>query len=68
MGFLADDLGDIYRDVTTGLRAFQAGHILQARWEWGFHFQHHWGEHATSAIRALHSWLEANSPDRLISP
>jgi hypothetical protein len=35
-----------------GLRLFEAGHYRRAHWHWVFSFQH-WGEHATSAIRAL---------------
>jgi hypothetical protein len=62
---LADDIADIYRDVVTGLRDYEAGRRAQAVWEWGFGLRHHWGEHATGAIRALHCWLAANAFDRL---
>lgn len=65
IGSLSDDLGDIYRDVVTGLRAFESGRRAVAVWEWGFGFRHHWGEHATGAIRALHAWLAADAFDRL---
>ncbi|MGE3803357.1 MAG: DUF5063 domain-containing protein [Gemmataceae bacterium] len=65
VGSLTDDLGDIFRDVATGLREYEAGRRSQAVWEWGFGLRHHWGEHATGAIRALHCWLAANSSDRL---
>ena len=65
VGSLADDLCDIYRDVVTGLRAYEAGLRAHAVWEWGFGFRHHWGEHATGAIRALHCWLADNALDRL---
>jgi hypothetical protein len=64
-GCIWDDITDIYRDVVTGLREYQAGRRAQAVWEWGFGLQHHWGEHATGAIRALHCWLAANASDRL---
>ena len=64
-GSLADDIGDIFRDVVGGLREYRAGRRATAIWEWGFLFRHHWGDHATGAIRALHSWLAANAPDRL---
>jgi Domain of unknown function (DUF5063) len=57
IGSLADDLLDIYRDVATGLREYERGLPAKAIWEWGFNFQHHWGRHATDAIRALHGWL-----------
>ena len=48
-----------------GLRWFEAGHPAEAVWVWGFHLVHHWGEHATSAIRALHCWLAAEHPELL---
>ena len=63
IGSIADDVADIYRDVVTGLRAFQAGHRQQAQWEWGSGFREHWGNHATSALRALHAWLVMNEPE-----
>lgn len=59
VGSIADDIADIYRDVVTGLRAFRAGLKAEAAWHWRFHFQIHWGEHVTGAIRALHCWLVA---------
>lgn len=65
VGSLIDDLCDIYRDVVTGLREYEAGRRAQAVWEWSFLLQNHWGDHATSAIRALHCWLATNAPDRL---
>ena len=65
IGSLADDIIDIYRDVVTGLRAYQNGDEPNAIWEWGFGFRHHWGEHATGAIRALHAWLAANDCEQL---
>jgi Domain of unknown function (DUF5063) len=65
IGDLADDIADIYRDVVSGLREYQAGRRAQAVWEWGFGFRHHWGEHATGAIRALHCLLASNAFDRL---
>ncbi len=62
---LADDIADLYRDVVTGLRAYQSGLRAQAVWTWGFHFRCHWGQHVTGAIRVLQCWLAANAPDRL---
>jgi hypothetical protein len=67
VGSLADDIADIYRDVVTGLRAFEAGRMASAVWEWGFGFQHHWGRHASEAIRALHAWLADHAPDHLVT-
>jgi hypothetical protein len=60
IGDLADDIADIYRDLRRGLNLLDAGHTEQAVWEWVFHLKHHWGEHATSAIRALYWYLQEN--------
>jgi hypothetical protein len=65
VGSLSDDLCDVYREVVSGLREYEAGRRAQAVWEWGFGLRHHWGKHATGAIRALHRWLAANASDRL---
>jgi hypothetical protein len=67
LGDLADDLADIFAEVDAGLRRYEAGRQTDAVWEWGFYLVHHWGEHATSAIRALHCYLVAHSPDLLAS-
>lgn len=56
-GSLLDDIADIYSDVVAGLVEFRAGRRAEAQWEWSFNLQHHWGAHATSAIRVLHWWL-----------
>ena len=52
-GSLSDDLLDIYRDLKRGLVAYDAGQVGTAVWEWRFHFDHHWGDHAVDALRAL---------------
>lgn len=52
-GDIIDDLGDIYRDLQRGLLHWQSGTPGEALWEWRFNFQSHWGEHATSALRAI---------------
>lgn len=65
VGSLSDDIADIYRDVVSGLREYEAGRRASAIWEWGFGLRHHWGDHATGAIRALHAWLAENAFDRL---
>ena len=57
IGSLVDDFGDIFKDVVKGLRVYQSGWPATALWEWRFSFWSHWGDHATSAIRALHFWL-----------
>jgi hypothetical protein len=67
VGDVADDLTDIFAEVDGGLRQYEAGHRTDAVWEWGFYLVHHWGEHATSAMRALHCFLAAASPDLLAS-
>jgi hypothetical protein len=59
-GSLADDLADIYRDLQAGLTAWQRGEIRAALWAWRFQFTVHWGEHATSALRALHALASAH--------
>ena len=67
VGDLADDLVDIYRHVSRGLNLYDAGCIDDAIWEWAFNFQLHWGEHASSAIRALHCYLSQEDPSGLSS-
>ena len=64
IGSIADDITDVYRDVVAGLRAYQTGNRAGAIWEWGFHFHHHWGKHATGAIKAIHAWLVDNEFNR----
>jgi hypothetical protein len=65
IGSVSDDLADIYRDVVTGLRAYEQGDRAGAVWEWCFGLRAHWGAHATGAMRALHWWLRNNAPGRL---
>jgi hypothetical protein len=64
-GSIADDIGDIYRDVARGLVLFELGERAEALWEWGFNFRIHWGAHATGAMRALHAYLAQEDPDGL---
>jgi hypothetical protein len=54
MGSLADDVADIHQDLADGLLKWRRGDEDGALWAWRFHFTFHWGEHATSALRALH--------------
>lgn len=56
-GDVADDIADIYRDVVSGLRAFDAGATDEAVWHWRFTFWSHWGRHATGAMGALREWV-----------
>ena len=53
-GSLADDVLDIYRDVQRGLALWDSSQVRNAIWDWRFHFEFHWGEHAVDALRALH--------------
>lgn len=55
---LQDDLNDIYRDISRGLRLFEREYFVEAEWEWAFGFRVHWGRHAASALYAIHRWLE----------
>jgi len=52
-GNLIDDFSDIVRDLEAGLDEWHAGNTGVALWNWRFTFESHWGEHATSALRAL---------------
>lgn len=52
-GSLTDDVLDVYADLRRGLIAFDAGFVGWAVWEWKFHFDSHWGDHAVDALRAL---------------
>lgn len=57
MGTLWDDLADVYRDVHSGLRAWDAGndaYLPEVVFEWRCTLGYHWGRHATNAMRALH--------------
>ena len=60
MGHLADDLADMYRDLSDGLSLFRLGHLESAEWEWAFSFRTHWGRHAVDALQSLHVWFAAN--------
>jgi Domain of unknown function (DUF5063) len=58
-GSLADDLGDIYRDVKSGLIRWQLANDLERQdivWAWRFDFASHWGRHLVDALRVVH-WL-----------
>jgi len=52
-GALSDDVLDIYADLRRGLVTYDEGRLGSAVWEWEFHFDHHWGQHAVDALRAL---------------
>ena len=63
-GSIADDIGDIFQDVASGLALFESGRHADALWEWAFNFQVHWGRHAAGAVRALHACLTEGERDR----
>jgi hypothetical protein len=63
MADLADDLADIWRDVKAGLLLFRNGNGPGAAWEWRFHFDVHWGRHASGALHALQAWFSTNSEE-----
>ncbi len=67
VGNLADDLLDIYRDLRRGLGYSHVGAAGDAVWDWQLNFAQHWGDHATSALRALHA-LATNTAVGLPSP
>lgn len=54
-GSLDDDVRDIYCDLYRGLRLYDDPDVSwkSAVWEWRFHFERHWGDHAVDALRAL---------------
>jgi hypothetical protein len=53
-GSLSDDVLDVYQDIARGLALWDAAHHLAAIWQWRFHFEVHWGDHAIDALRGLH--------------
>ncbi len=55
VGSLADDLADIYRDLSNGLAMWEREEQSAAIWQWRFTFIIHWGEHALGALQALHA-------------
>lgn len=55
VGSLSDDMLDVYKDVRRGLTLWdKVVPRSAALWEWRFHFDCHWGDHAVDALRALH--------------
>lgn len=57
MGDVADDLADIYRDLVDALSLYDAGHLIEALWEFRQSFRIHWGNHAVGAINAIHRYV-----------
>jgi hypothetical protein len=58
VGSLADDLADIYLDLSMSLDDFDAGHHDDATWGWRFALRGHTGDHLTHAIPAIHAILQ----------
>jgi hypothetical protein len=56
---LADDIADVYRDLTKGPRCKKedGAIVAEAVWEWRLLFYSHWGDHAISALRTIHRLL-----------
>ena len=56
---LADDLADIWRDLTHGIRAWASAGVAERRdivWVWRESFSSHWGQHLADGLRAIH-WM-----------
>jgi len=45
MATIADDLSDIYSDLTASLALYRSGRIQSALWRWHFTYYTHWGRH-----------------------
>lgn len=55
VGDLADDLADVWRDMTEGLLALDKGIPESAAlWHWKLMFDSHWGVHAVRALGVMH--------------
>jgi Domain of unknown function (DUF5063) len=64
-GTLADDLADVYRDVKESLLLVDKNAMTAelAIWNWRLLFYSHWGDHAISALRAIHNLLDEKIED-----
>jgi hypothetical protein len=52
---ISDDLSDVAADLLHGLQHYRAGRPLEALWWWQFSYLSHWGNHASTTLRALQS-------------
>jgi hypothetical protein len=60
-GDLLDDMGDIYKDLKKSLLLLDKGmpaEIETAAWTFKWSFDHHWGDHCSNAIYALHYFIQ----------
>lgn len=57
VGDLYDDLADIYSEMANGLYIHTHTSPRDAELYWVWSFRNHWGEHATSALRAFYCAL-----------
>ncbi|HSK55805.1 MAG TPA: DUF5063 domain-containing protein [Jiangellales bacterium] len=65
---LSDDLTDVAGDLLHGLQHYKAGHVVEALWWWQFSYLNHWGNHATAALRGLHSLIAHTRLDAELDP
>jgi hypothetical protein len=54
---LADDLADVYGDVSEGCDLYDRGNYRDAIWHWRFSYYSHWGRHLTHAQTAIWQYL-----------
>jgi hypothetical protein len=55
IGEIADDLADIWRDLSRGLTMLREGAgPEEVLWDLWFNFRHHWARHAVDAMQAIH--------------
>ncbi len=54
---LADDIADVFRDLSEGLSLYTGGHLAEAEWAMRHSYDTHWGEHAREACKVLSLWL-----------
>jgi len=62
-GMLADDLGDIYRDLAEGLDNYRKDHAAEACFDWSQSYRSHWARHAVSALFAIEIYRTDNYKD-----
>ncbi|MCR5685893.1 MAG: DUF5063 domain-containing protein [Lachnospiraceae bacterium] len=63
-GMLTDDLADISTELSQGVEAYRAGLVCEAIFQWRFGLLSHYGNHITSALRAMTSAWEYETQHR----